>query len=44
MAVGALPGSLLGTRVSDRLQAKSLKVIMAAVLILVGGRMAWEAL
>jgi uncharacterized membrane protein YfcA len=44
VAVGALPGSLLGTRLSDRLQARALKVLMASVLVLVGGRMALEAL
>jgi hypothetical protein len=44
VAIGALPGSLLGARLSDRVQARSLKVLMAVVLILVGTRMALEGL
>jgi uncharacterized protein len=44
VAVGALPGSLLGARLSQRVQARSLKILMAAVLLLVGLRMAWQAL
>ena len=44
VAVGALPGSLLGARLSQRLDARWLKLIMAAVLLMVGARMAIEAL
>ena len=44
VAIGALPGSLLGARLSHRVQARSLKLIMAVVLLLVGLRMALEAL
>jgi hypothetical protein len=44
VAVGALPGSLLGARLSQRVETRWLKIIMAAVLLLVGGRMGWEAL
>lgn len=44
VAVGALPGSLLGARLSHRVQARSLKLIMAVVLLLVGLRMALESL
>ena len=43
VAVGALPGSLLGARLSQRVEARSLKIIMAVVLLLVGLRMALEA-
>jgi uncharacterized protein len=42
VALGALPGSLLGAHLSDRVEARSLKVIMAAVLLVVGARMALE--
>jgi len=44
VAIGALPGSLLGARLSQRVEARSLKIIMAVVLLLVGLRMALEAL
>ena len=44
VALGALPGSLLGARLSGRLEARSLKIMMAVLLLLVGGRMALEAL
>jgi hypothetical protein len=44
VAVGALPGSLLGARLSQRVEARSLKIIMAVVLLLVGLRMALETL
>jgi len=44
VAIGALPGSLLGARLSHRVEARSLKLIMAVVLLVVGGRMALEAL
>jgi uncharacterized membrane protein YfcA len=43
VALGALPGSLLGARLSERLNARWLKVLMAAVLVLVGARMGWQA-
>jgi uncharacterized membrane protein YfcA len=42
VCLGALPGSLLGARLSDRVQARSLKIIMAAVLLVVAARMAFE--
>ena len=41
--VGALPGSLLGAHLSDRIQARSLKIILALVLALVAVRMLLEA-
>ncbi|MFI5184827.1 MAG: sulfite exporter TauE/SafE family protein, partial [Vicinamibacteria bacterium] len=44
IAVGTLPGSLIGAGLSDKVQARSLKVIMAFVLILVAGRMLMEGL
>jgi uncharacterized membrane protein YfcA len=44
VAIGALPGSLLGARLSHRVEARALKLIMAVVLLVVGGRMALEAL
>ena len=44
VALGALPGSLLGARLSHRVQARSLKFLMAAVLLAVGAQMAWKAL
>jgi uncharacterized membrane protein YfcA len=44
VCLGALPGSLLGARLSERVQARSLKVLMAVVLVGVGGRMAVAAL
>jgi uncharacterized protein len=43
IALGTLPGSLLGTHLSDRVQARSLKVIMALVLLVVAARMLMEA-
>lgn len=42
VALGALPGSLLGARLSDRVATRSLKVLMAIVLLGVGLRMAVE--
>jgi len=42
VALGALPGSLVGARISDRVATRSLKVLMAAVLLGVGLRMALE--
>ena len=44
VALGALPGSLLGAHLSDRVHARSLKVLMAIVLLVVGIRMAFEGL
>jgi hypothetical protein len=44
VVLGALPGSYLGARLTHRVQAKSLKFLMAAVLLLVGSQMAWKAL
>lgn len=44
VALGALPGSLVGARLSDGVQARSLKVLMAVVLLAVGARMALEGL
>jgi uncharacterized membrane protein YfcA len=40
VCLGALPGSLLGAHLSERVEARSLKIIMAVVLLLVGARMA----
>ena len=42
VALGALPGSLVGARISDRVATRSLKVLMAVVLLGVGLRMALE--
>jgi uncharacterized membrane protein YfcA len=44
VALGALPGSVAGARLSQRVEARALKILMAVVLLLVGGRMALEAL
>jgi uncharacterized membrane protein YfcA len=44
VCLGALPGSLLGARLSDRVQARSLKILMAVVLLVVAVRMAFEGL
>jgi uncharacterized membrane protein YfcA len=44
VALGALPGSLLGARLAHEVEARSLKILMAIVLLAVGGRMAVEAL
>lgn len=44
IALGALPGSLLGARLSHQVETRSLKVFMAAILLAVGGQMAWKAL
>jgi uncharacterized membrane protein YfcA len=43
VALGTLPGSLLGARLSHRVQARSLKFLMAVVLLAVGAQMAWKA-
>jgi uncharacterized membrane protein YfcA len=42
VALGALPGSLVGARLSERVATRALKVLMAVVLIAVGVRMALE--
>ena len=42
VALGALPGSLIGARLSERVATRSLKVLMALVLMAVGLRMAVE--
>jgi uncharacterized protein len=44
IALGALPGSLLGASLTQRVQARSLKVIMALVLVIVGAQMALKVL
>jgi uncharacterized protein len=44
VAIGALPASLLGASLSGRLRARSLKVMMAIVLLAVGARMALEGM
>lgn len=44
VAMGALPGSLLGARLTHRIETRSLKVIMAFVLLVVGAQMALNAL
>src|SRR5438445_2316325 len=44
VALGALPGSVGGARLAQRVEARALKILMAVVLLLVGGRMAVEAL
>lgn len=43
VALGTLPGSLTGARLSERMQARSLKLLMAGVLFLVAARMLLEA-
>jgi uncharacterized membrane protein YfcA len=42
VALGALPGSLLGARLSEGVQARALKILMAVVLLVVGVRMGLE--
>jgi uncharacterized protein len=44
VALGTLPGSLAGARLSEHIQARSLKILMAAVLVVVAARMLLEAL
>jgi uncharacterized membrane protein YfcA len=44
VALGALPGSLLGAWLSESLEARALKMLMAAVLLAVGARMGLEGL
>jgi uncharacterized membrane protein YfcA len=43
VALGALPGSLAGARLSHALEARSLKLVMALVLLAVGTQMALKA-
>jgi uncharacterized membrane protein YfcA len=43
VALGALPGSLLGARLAHRVPARFLKFLMALVLLGVGAQMAWKA-
>jgi uncharacterized membrane protein YfcA len=43
IALGALPASLAGARLSDRVQARSLKVLMALLLLAVAAQMALRA-
>jgi uncharacterized membrane protein YfcA len=42
VALGALPGSLVGARIGDRVATRWLKLLMAVVLFGVGLRMAVE--
>jgi hypothetical protein len=44
IALGALPGSLLGARLSHKVETRSLKILMAFVLFIVGAQMAMKAL
>jgi uncharacterized membrane protein YfcA len=44
VCIGALPGSLLGAHVSERVHARSLKRVMAVLLVTVSVQMALEAL
>jgi hypothetical protein len=44
VCLGTLPASLLGAQLAQRVQARALKLLMAAVLLSVGLRMAVEAL
>lgn len=44
VCLGALPASLLGAHLSDRVHARSLKILMAVVLFIVGARMALAGL
>jgi len=44
VALGALPGSLLGARLTHLVEARSLKFLMSTVLLLVGAQMAAKAL
>ncbi len=44
VALGTLPGSLAGARLSEHIHARSLKILMAAVLVVVAARMLLEAL
>lgn len=44
VALGALPAGLLGARLSERFEARFLKILMALVLLAVGARMGLESL
>lgn len=44
IALGALPASLLGARLSHKVETRSLKILMAFVLLVVGAQMALKAL
>jgi uncharacterized membrane protein YfcA len=44
VCLGALPGSLLGAHLSERVHARALKLLMAVVLLVVGARMALAGL
>jgi uncharacterized membrane protein YfcA len=44
VALGALPGSLIGARLSHKVEARALKILMAAVLLIMGAQMAVKAL
>jgi uncharacterized protein len=44
IALGAVPASLLGARLSPYVEARHLKLMMAVILLVVGGRMALEVL
>lgn len=44
VAIGTLPASLLGARFSHRVETRSLKLVMAVILLALGARMALEAL
>jgi uncharacterized membrane protein YfcA len=44
VALGTLPGSLAGARLSEHMQARSLKMLMAGILVLVAARMLLRAL
>jgi uncharacterized membrane protein YfcA len=44
VALGALPGSLLGARLSHQVETRWLKVLMAGILLVVAAQMAWKAL
>lgn len=43
VALGALPGSILGAHLSHRVDVRALKILLAVVLVAVGARMALEA-
>jgi uncharacterized membrane protein YfcA len=44
VALGALPGSIAGAQIANRVEARALKMFMAVILLLMGGRMALESL
>jgi uncharacterized membrane protein YfcA len=44
VALGSLPASLLGAHISHKVEARALKILMAVVLLAVGGQMAARAL